>query len=55
MPWVNPHPVMSTTSDYCRYVKALLTPYLGAVTVEGIYLGHATLFGDGQWPALVGR
>ena len=22
-----PHPVMGTTRDYCRYIKALLTPY----------------------------
>ena len=22
-----PHPVMGTTRDYCRYIKALITPY----------------------------
>ena len=33
-----PHPVMGSTGDYCRYIKALLTPYLGAVAVGGIDL-----------------
>ena len=23
----NPHPVMGTTRDYCRYITALITPY----------------------------
>ena len=33
---LNPHPVMGTTRDYCRYMKALLTPYSGATTVGWI-------------------
>ena len=32
------HTVMSTTMDYCRHIKALLTPYLGAIIVRGIDL-----------------
>ena len=30
--WVNPPP-SHTKKDYCRYIQALLTPYLGAITV----------------------
>ena len=33
-----PHPVMGTTRDYCRYIKALLTPYYEAITTAGIDL-----------------
>ena len=33
-----PHPVMGTTRDYCRYIKALLSPYSGAITRAGIDL-----------------
>ena len=27
-----PHAVMGPTKDHCRYIKALLTLYLGAIT-----------------------
>ena len=30
--------VMGTTKDYCRYIQALLTPYLGAIAVGEIDL-----------------
>ena len=30
-----PHPVMGTTGDYCRYIKVLLTQYLGTISVGG--------------------
>ena len=33
-----PHPVMGTTRYYCRYIKVLLTPYEGAITIGGIDL-----------------
>ena len=33
-----PHPVMGTTRNYCRLIKALLTPYKGAITIEGVDL-----------------
>ena len=36
--WSIPHPVVGTTRDYCRYIKALLSPYSGAIAVEGIDL-----------------
>ena len=36
MGWVNAHPVMGTTKDSSRYIKALLTPYFGAITVRAI-------------------
>ena len=29
------HTVMSTTKDYCRHIKARLTPYLGAIPGGG--------------------
>ena len=29
---------MGTTGDYCRHIKALLTPYLRAGAVQGIFL-----------------
>ena len=29
---------MGTTGDYCRYVKASLIPYSGAITIRGIDL-----------------
>ena len=29
---------MGTTGNYCRYVKALLAPYYGAMTIGGIDL-----------------
>ena len=34
-PGSNAHPAMGTTKDYCRYIKALLTPSLGAITTGG--------------------
>ena len=34
--WGNPGPAMGTTRYYCRYIKALLTPYEGAITIGGI-------------------
>ena len=33
-----PHPVMGTARDYCRYITALLTPYLQATIAGGIDL-----------------
>ena len=30
-----------TTKDYCRYIKPLLPPYLGAIPVEGTDLTHS--------------
>ena len=36
--WSDPKPVMGTTRDYCRYMEALLAPYLKAITVRGIDL-----------------
>ena len=33
-----PRPVMGTTRDYCRYMKAQLTPDLGSMTVDGTEL-----------------
>ena len=30
-----PNSVMGTAKDYCRCIKALLTPYLEATTVRG--------------------
>ena len=38
-----PHPVMGTTRDYCRYIKALLIPYSGAITIGGIDLTYLYL------------
>ena len=32
------HTVMGTIMDYCRHIKALLTPYLGAIIVGEIDL-----------------
>ena len=31
-----PHPVMGTTKDYCRYIKALRTPDFGAISTGGL-------------------
>ena len=31
---------MGTTRDYCRYIKALLSPCLGAITIGGIDLTY---------------
>ena len=28
-----PHPVMGNTRDYGRYIKALITPFSGAITI----------------------
>ena len=33
-----PQPIMGITRDFCRYIKALLTPYQGAITIGGIDL-----------------
>ena len=33
-------PVMGTTTDYCKYIKALLTPDYGGITIMGIDLSH---------------
>ena len=34
----SPHPIVDTTRKYCRHIKALLTPYFGAITVGVIRL-----------------
>ena len=31
---------MGTTSDYCTYIKAALTPYFRAITVGGLELSN---------------
>ena len=31
----SPHQIMGTTRDYCRKIKSLSTPYLGASAVVG--------------------
>ena len=33
-----PHPVLGTTEDYCRYISALLTPYLELITTRRVDL-----------------
>ena len=37
------HLGMATTKGYYRYIKALLTPYLGGIAVGGIDLKHCTV------------
>ena len=38
------HPVLGNTRGHCRYyIKALGTPYQGAITIEGTDLSHAPI------------